>query len=840
MMRFYRALLRLYPAAFRAEYGEELRAVFADSARRSSRGRAIIDAFADVIPNAAAVHFDMFKQDLRYAMRTARRSPGFALTAILIVALGIGANTAAFTLADFVLLRPLPFPHSDRLIKIWNNSDGQSQGEVSPPNYRDWKAMATRSFSAMAAYAPAAANLVGVGAPRHVEMSLVTPELFPLLGSAPLLGSVITPANWNAGRSVVLSHQLWRTQFDADPSIVGRAVRLDGMPHTVIGVMPQGFQFPSRNIDLWKQLILDREDNEDRTNSYFEVVGRLKPGVSLDAARGELKPIGIQLDHQYPATNNDLRIYAGRLRDQVGHRSRLLLLALCGASLCILLLACANLATLLLARGAGRARELSIRTTLGAGRERLVRQLVTESILLALIGGSAGVFLAWAGLPLLAKLVPTTLPIREVPPIDLRVLGSAAVLIGLTGLGFGIIPALRTQAFGGRQRLRSVLVTLEVTGCVVLLISSGLLMRAIWRIQGVNSGFRPDSVMTMRTALPVPKYAKVATREAFYKRVLDEVRAIPGVTDAAYTTGLPMVRTGGIWSVEYPGVDKNNNSASLRFVSPHYFATMGIPLQRGRDIADGDMQGRAYVAVISESLARRHWPNEDPIGKRIKFALEERTVVGVVGDVRVRGLEQESEPQIYLSSAQIRDNAIIGYIPHDLAIRSTLPVQQWLGEVRRIIASADPEQPISDVRPMSEIVAGDTASRRVQLRVLLILSSIALLIAGVGVHGLLSFSVAQRTKELGVRRALGAQGSGIVTMVLRQGFILVLMGAAAGIVVALPVAQAMRALLFGVEPMDARTIAAASALCLVTALLGCVRPAVRAARVDPMVALREN
>jgi predicted permease len=840
MMRFYHALLRLYPAAFRAEYGEELCAVFADSVRQSSRGRAVFDALADVLPNAAAVHFDVLRQDLRYAVRTARRAPGFTITAILIVALGIGANTAAFTLADYVLLRPLPFPDSDRLVKIWNNTDGQSQGEVSPPNYRDWKAMATRSFSGMAAHAPAAANLVGVGAPRRVEMSLVTPELFPLLGSTPLLGSVITPANWEAGRSVVLSHQLWRTQFDADPNIVGRVVRLDGTPHTVIGVMPAGFQYPSRNVELWTQLILDRDDNEDRTNSYFEVIGRLKPGITLDAARAELTPIGIQLDRQYPDTNRDLRIYARRLRDQIGQRSRLLLLALCGASLCILLLACANLATLLLARGASRARELSIRTTLGAGRERLMRQLVTESILLAVIGGSAGVFLAWAGLPLLARLVPTTLPIREVPPIDFRVLGSAAVLIALTGLGFGVIPALRSRVAGGRQRLRSVLVMLEVTGCVVLLISSGLLMRAIWRIQGVNVGFKSDGVMTMRTALPVSPYAKVATREAFYKRVLDQVRAIPGVTDAAYTTGLPMVRTGGIWSVEYPGVDKHNNSASLRFVSPRYFATMGIPLLRGRDIAEGDRQDSPYVAVVSESLARRHWPGEDAIGKRFKFGLEERAVVGVVGDVRVRGLEQESEPQVYLASAQIRDNAIIGYIPHDLAIRSTLPAGQWLGEVRRIIASADPEQPVSDVRPMSEIVAGDTASRRVQLRVLLILSSIALLIAGVGVHGLLSFSVAQRTKELGVRRVLGAQASRIVSMVLRQGFVLTLMGTAAGIVVALPVARAMRALLFGLEPMDGRTIAAASALCLATALLGCVRPAVRAARVDPSVALREN
>ena len=840
MIALYRALLHLYPASFREEYGEELCGVFSERIRGASRLRIIASAAADVIPNALAVHFDALEQDLRYAGRTVRNSPGFAFTAILIVALGIGANTAAFSLADFALLRPLPFPRSEQLVKIWNNTDGQSQDEVSPPNYRDWKAMSTRSFSGMAACARASANLVGIGTPRRVEMALVTPELFPLIGTPPLLGSVITPANAGAGSSVVLSDQLWRSQFDADPAIVGRVVRLDGAPYTIIGVMPSGFHFPYRNIQLWTQLVLDRNDDQDRTNNYFEVYGRVRPGVSLNAARAELTAIGLRLEQQYPDTNRDVRVYAGRLRDQVGQRSRLLLIALCSAAACILLLACANLATLMLARGASRSRELAIRATLGAGRDRLVRQLVTESVVLSLIGGTLGVFLARAGLPLLAKLVPTTLPIREVPSIDLRVLASAAVLIALTALGFGVIPAMRAQTFSGRQRLRSALVMLEVTGCVVLLIASGLLMRAIWRIHGVSAGFRTEGVMTLETALPLPKYGKVAAREQFYKRVLDEVRAIPGVTDAAYTTGLPMARTGGIWSVEIPGFDKNKSPASLRFITPRYFATLGIPVLRGRDVADSDSQNAPYVAVVSESLVRRHWPNEDPIGRRFKIASKERTIVGVVGDVRVRGLEQQSEPQVYLPSSQVDDNSIIGYIPHNLAIHSTLPAEAWFPQVRRIIESIDPEQPISDVRPMAEIVAGETAPRRVQLRVLLILSAIALLIAGVGVHGLLSYAVSQRTKELGVRRVLGAQAGAIVVMVLRQGFFLAAIGAAAGIAMSLPLGRAMRALLFGVEPMDVRTIATAAAVCLATALVGCIRPAVRAARVDPIVALREN
>ena len=841
MIGFYRALLRLYPASFRAEYGDELCAAFAERLRDTSRPRAIAGAIADVLPNALAAHFDIVRQDLRYGARSLRRAPGFAFTAILIVALGIGANTAAFSLADFVLLRPLPFPEPDRLVKIWNNDDGVSQVEVSPPNYRDWKSMATRSFSGMAAYAQGAMNLVGLGTPRRVQTALVTPELMPLMGVTPLLGSVISPANKDAGMTAVLSHDLWRTQFAADPTIVGRVVRLDGTPYTIIGVMPANFRFPNRGVELWAPLILAQDDNNDRTNAYFDVVGRLKPGATVEGARAELATIASRLERQYPDTNKNLRIFLHPLRDQLGQRSRLLVIALCGAALCILLLACANLASLLLARGANRGRELAIRTALGAGRERLIRQLVTETIFLSILGGSAGVFIAWAGLPLLAQLVPTSLPIQEVPTIDLRVLGFAAVLMILTGLGFGAFPALRTHVVGARQRLRGALVLLEVTGSVVLLISSGLLMRAIWRIQAVEAGFRTEGVMTMHTALPLPKYGAVAAREAFYGRVLEQVRAIPGVKSAAYTTGLPMVRTGGIWSVEIPGDENEDNGASLRFISPGYFATMGIPLRRGRDIADTDTnKSRPYAAVVSESLAERHWPNQDPIGRRFKFAQEERMVVGVVGDVHVRGRERQSEPQVYVASGQIADNSIIGYIPHDLAIRSTLTSEQLLPSVRRIISSADPEQPISSVRPLSEIVADDTAPRRVQLRVLAILSAIALLIAGVGVHGLLSFSVAQRTKELGVRRALGAQDGGIVTMILREGFRLAVLGAVLGIVLAIFVGRGMSALLFGVSPTDVRTFAAAASLCLLTALIGCLRPALRAVSIDPMTALREN
>lgn len=839
MNTFYRLLLLLYPADFRREYGEELREIFADRLRDGSRLMAILGAIADVVPNALAVHLDVLRQDLRFAARTLIRASGFTFTVIAIVALGIGANTAAFSLADFVLLRPLPYPESDRLLRLWTGDAGY-QNELSPANYRDVKAMAT-SFRGMGAYASAAANLVGIGTPRRLSTARVTPELMPLIGTRPLLGSTITPSNSREGAAAVLSHDLWQSQFNGDPSILGRVVRLDGKPHTIVGVMPPSFRFPSRETELWTALVLAGQDFDDRTDTYLYAVGRLAPGATVQKANAELTTIGARLARQYPDTNKDVTFWTRRMRDEIGRGSRLLLVALCGASLCILLLACANLAGLLLARGVSRARELSIRTALGAGRERLVRQLVTESVLLAVIGGAAGVFLAWAGLPLLAQLVPTTLPLQEVPSLDFRVLTLAAVLIAITGLGFGMLPALR-QPSKSQQRVRRALVVLEVTGSIVLLVSSGLLMRAIWRIESVPPGFRAEDVMTMRTALPLPKYGPTAARNRFYTRVLEEVRALPGVTDAAYTTGLPMERTGGIWKVEIAGAPPTDEDhyASLRYVTPGYFRTLGIPLRKGRDFGESDTtERRPYVAVISESLARKYWPNLDPIGRRFQFAQDQRTVVGVVGDVKVRGLERANEPQVYLPPTQVPDDSIIGYIPQDLVIHSSVAPEQWLPQVRRIVASADPEQPISHIRPVADIVAGDTAPRRVQLRVLTILSAIALLIAAVGIHGLLSFAVSQRAKELSIRRALGAQTSGIVAMILRDGLRLTLFGAVGGILIAVAVGRSLRALLFGVDPADPQTFVFAIAICLITAMVGSLRPALRAGYTDAVTALRE-
>jgi predicted permease len=856
MTRFYRALLFLYPMSFRAEYGDELCDAFA-MRRAGSSGifGAIADvlmAIADVVPNAIAAHWDVLQQDLRYTLRGLRQSPGFAITAILVVALGVGANTAAFSVADFVLFRPLPFPQPDRLMMLWERTPGY-QMELSPGNYADWKAQ-SKSFQSMGAYFSNAMNLTGSGEPRRIETTRVTWDLFPTLGARAFAGRLFTASDTVAGQSLVISHELWQTQFGADPNVIGKSVQLDGSPYTIIGIMPPDFHFPSRDIQIWKSMQFTTDDLAPRNDNFIYVVGRLKAGVAIDAARAELSLIAKRLEERFPVENKETGASITRLSDQLSDRARLLLLALCGASLCILLLACANLGNLMLARAVSRERELAVRAALGAGRERLVRQIVTESILLSTLGGVASVFVAFVTVPMLARLVPSTLPIAEQPTVDPRVLVFAGILVLLTGLAFSLAPAMRasrsttlaglrndSRSGGGRQRVRSILVTIEVMASVVLLISSGLLVRAMWRLQAVDPGFRVENILTVGTALPWPKYDSPRARQPFYDKVLGDLRATPGVQAAAYISYLPMVMRGGIWPVAVNGAEATRSAAStasLRFITPQFFDALQIPLKVGRQLEESDDNARADVAVVSESFVKKYWPNETPLGKRFTFAMRERMVVGVVGDIRVRGLEQTSEPQVYLPYKQVDSASLIGYVPKNLVVRSTLPIGTLLPAIRRIVREADPTQPISDVRTMEEIVANETASRRAQLRVLMILAALALVLSAVGIHGLLSFTVSRRSREIGVRMALGAESASVRRMVLREGLVLALAGIVPGAALAYAAGRAMQALLVGVNPGDALTFASAIALCVATTVFGCLRPAARAARVDPMSAIR--
>jgi predicted permease len=863
-MRTYNLLLRLYPASFRNEYGEEMRALFTRRRREVTGplgGIALwMSAIAEVAGNAALVHLDLLKQDLHYTARMLRRTPGFAITAVLIVALGIGATTAAFSVTDFVLIRPLPFPQPERLVKVWERTPNYSRLELSPANYRDWK-QASTVFESIGMYHLMLANMLGAGEPLRVEGAAVSFDLFPTLRVRPLIGRLFTEADDQGGAAgtVLLSYRLWQTRFGGDSSIVGQQVVLDNESHTVIGVMPREFRFPTSEAQLWTPLRFTEENYVERGDNWMYAVGRLRPGVTVEQARAEMELIAAQSRQQYPKENANVSASVIRFSDEVSQQSRLLLIALCGAAACVLLIACANLANLLLARALGRRRELAVRAAMGAGRERLIRQLMTESLLLATFGGALGVMVAVTAVPLLNRLVPVTLPLASNPTVDIRVLLFAIGLTGLTGIAFGLAPVLRVggdtdlsglregarSGGGQKERLRSALVVAEIVASMVLLVSAGLLMRALLTIQARDPGFKAEGVLTMQTPLPIPMYGTLATREAFYTRVLSDVRALPGVTNASFVSYLPMGRMrGGIWPVSLNGQPVNradNQNAFLRYVTPGYFATLGVPIKRGRDISESDTRDRQFVAVISESFVARYWPNEDPgsiLGRHFNFALSERVVVGVAGDVLMRGLERQSEPQVYLSYKQVDDNAIIGYIPRGFLVRASTPPETLMPSIRAIVRRIDPALPVSEVNTLTEVVDRDTASRAVQLRVLGAFAAIAFVLAGIGIHGLLSFAVSQRTQEIGVRIALGAQSSDILGMVMRRCGWLTVAGVVPGIALAYAAGRSMEALLAGVKPADTATLASAVTLVVVMVVVGSVLPTLRALRVDPLTAIR--
>jgi predicted permease len=860
-MRAYRVLLHLYPASFRAEYGEEMSAIFAQRRRDASHPLLSIALWIgtlfETLFNALCVHLDMLWQDLRYAARTLIKVPAFTFTAIVVAALGIGATTAAFTLIDHVLVRPLPFPDQHRLVKLWQRHtlNGARFWDVSPANYRDWKRLST-SFENFGAYRSLSTNLIGEGEPRRLDGASVTSEVFPTLGVQPVIGTLFGPEGDRdtAPCTMLLSHNLWHSLYAGDAQVLGKKVVLDNGPCTIIGVMPRDFYFPTRDAQLWTAMRFSADAFEDRSNTYIYGLAKLKPGVTAERAQTELNLITSQLAREFPKELTHVGATVMLLRDTVSEQGRLMLKALVAAALCVLLIACTNLANLLMARAMTRRKELAVRAALGAGRERLVRQMLTESLVLAFAGGVFGILIAISALPLLVRLVPVSLPIAEVPSIDLRVMLLAALLTLATGIGFGAVPALRigrnhdasglrdsSRSGGGRrERLRSVLVIAEVTGSVVLLVSCGLLMRAMWRIQAVDPGFRTDHVLTMRTVLPTPKYQAIPPRDQFYTRVLTEARSLPGVTGAGYTSFLPIVGGGGVWPVEITGRPQplaERENASLRFVSSGYLATMGIPLIAGRDVGESDALETPMVAVVSQSFVRRYWPHEDPMGRRFNFGNYDRQVVGVAGDIRVRGLERTSEPQVYLPYKQ-HSQVAPWYAPKDLVIRATGNPAALAPALRRIVHEADAEVPVSDVRTLADIVDGETSSRQVQIYVLGAFAGIAFLLAAIGIHGLLVFAVSSRSQEIGVRIALGARPGDILGMILGEGLALAGAGILVGVGLAFLAGRAMESLLAGVAPGDLPTFLAAVGLAAMMTLVGSLLPALRAIRIDPLAAVR--
>jgi predicted permease len=800
--------------------------------------------------------WDPILQDFRYTARMLLRAPGFALTVILVTALGIGANTASFSMADFVLIRPLDFPDPDSLVRLCEGPrTGGGWGcnnQLSPANYRDFKEQTT-SFESLGAFRRDAVNIVGGGEPQRVPLALVTSEVLPLLGVQPALGRVFDRRTVDAdSRTVVISFALWKTHLGGSPDILGSTVNLDGAAYKVIGVMPETFRFPTRDAQLWVPLQLSAEDYRDRTDRYLEAVGRLAPGVTFEQARTDLNSVATRLASTY-RENEETGISFFRMREEFSPQFKLMLQVLAGASLCILLLTCANLGNLLLARAVARESELAVRVAVGAGRGRLMRQLITESVVLAVIGGAAGVLVAVIVLPLLSLMVPPTLAIGSDPRLNLRMLAVAALFTGLTGIGFGIVPAvfasrratsgiLRGARSGGRRQLsRSLLVAVEVAASVVLLVSAGLLIRAMLRVQAVSPGFRTEDVLTLRTVLPRLNYPTVEKREQFYRNVLSEVRRLPGVDSAAYTNGLPMVVTGLVTRVVLPGQEvrrEANYLVSRRFITPQFFSAMGIPFVRGRDLSESESAGRSRVAVVSQSFVQRYWPSEEGLGKVFLYQNEPRTVVGVVGDIKVRGLERTSEPQLYLPSSDVPDTVLTAFDPQELVIRANGSVTSLVPAVREIIRAVDADQPISHVMTGDELLDTQTAERRAQVQVLAALAGVALLLAALGIYGLLAYTIEQRRHEIGLRLALGAEPARIARRVVWQSLMVVLLGLIPGLGAALAAGRSMKNLLFGVPPGDPVTFFATVSVCVIVSVFGALVPAIRAVRVSPMSILR--
>lgn len=857
-MRWYRALLHLYPRSFRHEYGGEMAAVFRRELAASGPAWRLVlclSATVDVVKGAALTHLDILRRDLTSVWRQTRRAPGFAITAVLVIALGTGANSAVFAVADFVLFRPLAFPESSELVKLWERRPGYGAMELSPANYRDWAARTT-SVEAMAGIARTAVNVTGHGEPFRAEGAGVTGRFFAVLGMSPALGRALTPADADPGapRVVVLAHGLWRARFAGDPGVLGTTVRLDGEPHEVVGVMPPAFVYPTQAIAFWTAQAFDEDDYLDRNNNFLLAVARLRDEVTVADAQRDFDRIAAALEAEHPVENEQAGARVVPLRDAVSTRARVLLLALVAAATCVLLIAGANLANLMLARGLARRHELVVRAALGAGRDRLARQLATELLCLAAAGGVAGVAAAAATLPALARLVPDALPLTGAPAVDGRVVAMAGATMLALGLAAGLWPLMRAGGARGEalrdgprgglvrgERLRGTLVVVGIASSVVLLATAGLLFRTLATLQDRPPGFDADDVTVARTSLPMPAFEDTERRTAWLRDVTSALESVPGVTNAAYTSFAPMTMGGGIWPVELEPGDVRREAgqvASLRFVTPGYFDTLRIPVLDGRGVEWSDTADQPFVAVVSRSFADRFWPNERAVGRRFGFAFVQREVVGVVGDVSNRGPELESEPQVYLPAGQVPDGGLVFYTPQDLVVRAALPSGALEATIRRVIRERAPDLPVASVRPLAAIVTDQTASRAVQLQVIGAFAVVALLLAGLGIHGLLAFVVSQRRPEIGLRMALGADRRRVLRLVVGRTAWLVAAGLVPGLVLAALAGRGLAGVLVGVSPFDPASFAAAAGLCAAVAALGTVLPARRAAAVDPAIALR--
>jgi predicted permease len=811
---------------------------------------------------AFAVRVNSFFADLKYSVRTLQRSPGFAACAILALALGIGTNVAVFSVVDAMLLRPLQFRDAGRLVQIWEDGSalGFPHNTPAPANFVDWKRR-NHVFEDLAASRGQIFAITGDGAPEQVEGDPVTANLFPLLGVEPVLGRNFLPEEDrpDGPKVALLSFGLWQRRYGSDRSIVGRGIRLDGATYQIVGIMPRGFTFSERS-DIWIPMAFSPAQLARRTNHYLRVYARLKPGVTLEGAQSEMAGIAAQLAREYPESNTWVPGAAVvGLREQMLGDVRLGLWVLSGGVGCVLLIACANVAGLLLARAAGREREMAVRAALGAGRLRLLRQNMTEALALALAGGAVGVLFSLWTIPLLQRLVPTVLAGWSQPRIDWRLMVFTFLVSTVSALAFGAAPAGAASevdltgslqrggrgGISGRNRLRRWLVISEVAIAVVLCVGAGLLAQTFWRLSHVELGYRPEGVLTMRTSLPdSPEYRAFTTRAAFYQHVLERVRSIPGVVSAGYTTFFPLTNRGGAsgFTIEGapPPAPGRDNDANHRVVSAEYLQTIGVRLRAGRFFVASDGPEREPVAIINEAMARQYWPNQDPLGRRFRVNRQNArwiTIVGIVDNVRQMGLDIAGRAEMYFPCTQ--PEAAFGYFsPRDLAVRVLGDPLRYASAVRESVWAVDRNQPVSAIQPMTRFVSDELASRQVEMQLLSFFAVLALLLAAIGLYGLLAYLVVLRMREIGVRIALGAQPRQVLGATMAEGLRLVLAGLIAGSAAAWALMRVMRKLLYGVEAGDPATFAAAAILLVAAGLLACYVPARRAAAIDPMVALR--
>jgi predicted permease len=885
IVRLYAAALKMLPRAVHHEYAEQMLDVFTalereaqerggrraalaaliaelpglgalaiDGIRDAWRMRGITPVVAhDAIPTRNPDMIDALRGDLRYAFRALRQTPGFTAVAILSLALGIGANTAIFSVVNGVLLEPLPFAEPHRLIAIGEGQEGSPPGQLnstSPGSFFDMKAQ-TSAFTGMAAYSSSSGALVGRGEPEMLQGIAEVGGLFDVLGVRPLLGRTPTIADEapDAEPVVVLSHTTWMRYFGSDPAVVGTSVNLGGLSRTVIGVMPESFRFPDGNAQLWTAWRMQPDFRGNRDQYQLGVVARLRPDASIATATSELAVVASRLRTDWAQYNTNLRLDAVPLRDAIVGGAQRPLYLLMGAVGLVLLIACANIGNLLLARATGRRREIAVRQALGAGRGRIARQMLTESIVLSMLGGIAGVFIARLMMSALLSSSSIGLPRLEEVGLDGRVLIFTLIISLVAGIAFGTIPALRlssaratdalrsgTRAAGGARWTRSALVVSELALAVILLAGAGLLLRSVALLQRVDPGFASDHLLTFTvTARNVPPN--------FLDASLERIRAVPGVRDAAVISQLPVTGRGiGAWFNMFDrpvGPNETPPAVAYRVASPGYFTVTGIPLRRGRLTTVEDRLDNHPSVVINEALAKQYWPDGDPIGREIYLGAPDNrifpraTVVGVVGDTKDGGLSADALPTVFIPTTMMPTWPFFSYV-----VRTSVEPNSVAQQVRAQIRALDAAMPIRNVQTMDTILLDAVGPARWSMTLLGLFASMALVLAGVGIFGVLSFTVAQQTRELGIRMALGAAPGAVRRMVLRQGMALVITGVVIGLAGAFALTRLMASMVYGVTTTDPVTYASVAVVLVGVAALASYLPARRATEVSPLVALR--